>query len=122
MNPRTRSAVLWQFLPYTGDLMNLVHDANYHIFRWRGPGKILFSVSKRGCAAVCHFACDPPGLRHLKKACCDFMAFCRTLYDWCTMIMTCVTTNKPSIERLLKKLDFQFLTDSENGRVFVWVS
>ena len=64
------------FEPYHGDLMGLEANENYLVFRWMNSDcKILFSVSRRGDAASCHFASDPKGLRLVKQAIDDFTDF-----------------------------------------------
>ena len=64
------------FEPYSGDLMGLASDENYLVFRWRNKDcKILFSVSRRGDAASCHFASDKAGLRLVKQAIDEFTQF-----------------------------------------------
>ena len=55
------------FQPYAGDLMGLTTNENHLVFRWnRDDCKVLFSASRRGNAASCHFASDKRGLRHIK--------------------------------------------------------
>ena len=96
------------FAPYEGDLMGLITDQNHLVFRWQGPGKVLFSVSRRGSAASCHFASDTPGLRHLKKAIDAFVLFVFWLFDWCTMVLAQV--KRPSVGRLIEKVGFMPVT------------
>lgn len=95
---------LVMFRPYAGYLMGLYTDENHLVFRWSGPGKILFSVSRRGDAASCHFASDKAGLRHLKKAIDQFVDFVFGLFDWCTMVIAQVKSG--SVGRLIKKVGF----------------
>lgn len=83
----------------------LFSTADYLVFRWTGPGKILFSVTRKGDAAYCHFYSDRSGLRHIKPAFNAFSAFVFDLFDWCKMIITTVK-GRPSIERVLAKCHF----------------
>ena len=102
-----------EFSEYSGDTMELTIGPQYRVFRWSGEGKVLFSVAKRGRAAVCHFSSDKAGLKSVKVACEKFIRFCLA-QDWCDMIMT--STVKPSIKRLLAKIGFEPLIED----VYVW--
>lgn len=106
-----------KFAPYSGFLMGLPTDGNHLVFRWLGPGKVLFSVTQKGKAAGCHFASDKKGLRYLKQACDDFVKFCFFLFDWCKMILAHVS--KDSIGRLIMKIGFVPLGNSDQGTVYV---
>lgn len=105
-----------RFSPYSGDLMGLYVDENHLVFRWHGPGKILFSVSRRGNAASCHFASNKHGLRYIKKAVDEFVRFVFWLFDWCTMVLAQVT--KASVGRLIEKVGFMPVTSTEDFTVY----
>lgn len=91
-----------KFEPYEGDMIGLVSNSNHLVFRWyRTDCKILFSVSRRGDAASCHFASDKAGLRHVKEAIDDFVRFVFWLFDWCRMVLAQV--ERPSVGRLIEK-------------------
>ena len=95
-----------RFYEYEGDLMGLPADDNHLVFRWLEPRcKILFSVSRLGDSASCHFASDKAGLRHLKKAINEFCEFCFKSFGWSKMIIA--KTKKQSVERLIKKCYFK---------------
>lgn len=105
-----------KFSLYDGYLMGLPTNGNHMVFRWHGPGKVLFSVTQQGKAASCHFASDKKGLRHLKKACSDFVKFCFFLFPWCKM---CIAHVGPkSIGRLIMKIGFIPLGYSNQGTVY----
>lgn len=94
------------FVPYQGDLMGLHVDENHMVFRCNCcPGKILFSVSRRGNAASCHFASDKAGLRYIKEAIERWCDFAFWLFDWCRMILAQV--ERPSVGRLIEKVGFE---------------
>lgn len=97
------------FSPYAGDLMGLCTDENHLVFRWNGPGKILFSVSRRGNAASCHFASNKKGLRYIKKAVDEFVRFVFWAFKWVTMILAQV--KKASVGRLIEKVGFMPVTN-----------
>ena len=106
-----------KFYLYDGDLIGLPTNENHLVFRWNGPGKVLFSMTQQGLAANIHLACDKKGLRHLKKACIDFVDFVFNEFVWCKMCIAHIA--KPSIERLVAKIGFGFIGTSEFGAVYV---
>ena len=108
-----------RFSPYSGDLMGLTANENHLVFRWHGPGKILFSVSRRGNAASCHFASNKKGLRYIKKAVDEFVQFVFWLFDWCTMVIA--QTRKDSVARLIQKVGFMPVTQIDDITVYARV-
>lgn len=106
-----------KFAPYQGFLMGLPTDQNHFVFRWKGPGKILFSLTQKGDAVGCHFASDKKGLRHLKNACDEFVKFVFFLFKWCKMVIAHVS--RCSIGRLIMKIGFIRLGESNQGTVYV---
>ena len=107
------------FTPYSGDLIGLYTDENHLVFRWNGPGKILFSVSRRGNAASCHFASNKDGLRYIKKAVDEFVQFVFWLFDWCIMVLAQV--ERPSVGRLIEKVNFHPVAKCNNITVYARV-
>lgn len=107
------------FSPYSGDLIGLCVDENHLVFRWHGPGKVLFSVSRRGNAASCHFASNKQGLRYIKKAVDEFVEFVFWLFPWCIMILAQV--KRPSVGRLIEKVGFARVADIEEFTVYARV-
>jgi|GEM_PF-2692930 len=106
------------FVPYQGDLMGLYADENHLVFRCACcPGKILFSVCRRGDAASCHFASDKAGLRFIKEAIERFFWFLLWLFDWCRMVFAQV--KRRSVCRLIKKLGFQHLATSGDMEIYM---
>jgi hypothetical protein len=105
------------FSPYTGDLMGLPVDENHLVFRWNGPGKILFSCAKQGDAITIHLASNKNGLRYLKKAVDDFVQFVFWLFDWCTMVIGKIAT--PSVERIAQKTGFVLLGRCDKGAIYM---
>ena len=106
------------FVPYQGDLMGLHADENHLVFRCRCcPGKILFSVARRGDAASCHFSCDKTGLRHIKEAIERFFSFLLWLFDWCRMVLAQV--KRKSVGRLVRKLGFQIVAKSGDMEIYM---
>jgi len=106
------------FIPYQGDLMGLYADENHLVFRCACcPGKILFSVSRRGDAASCHFASDKAGLRHIKVAIERFFSFLLWLFEWCRMVLAPV--KKGSVARIVRKLGFRMIAKSGNTEIYM---
>ena len=98
------------FSEYNGDLMGLPTNENHRVYRWdRDDCKVLFSVTRRGCAAVGHFASDKRGLRHLKDAINQFTALCMVDFDWCKMVIS--LNERESIRKLLKRIGFVPVAD-----------
>lgn len=97
--------------------MGLYADENYLVFRWTGPGTVLFSVARRGDAASCHFASDKAGLRHLKQAIEAWCRFAAWLFDWCRMILAQV--KRPSVGRLIEKCGFRLIGTIDDMQIYM---
>lgn len=94
-----------EFAPYSGDLMGLAANENHLVFRWSVDFCIiLFSVTRKGNSANCHFASNKGGLRYIKEAVDKFVMFVFSEYDWCRMVIANV--QRPSVGRLIKKVGF----------------
>lgn len=94
-----------KFTPYSGYLMGLPTNDDHLVFRWNNPDcKVLFSVTRLGDVASCHFASDKAGLRSLAKAIDEFVLYVFCLLDWCTMVIA--QTTRPSVGRLIRKCGF----------------
>lgn len=97
-------------------MINQVYtDANHITALWLGPEDVMFSYAQRGKAMSCHFATDK-GQRHLRTAIDDFIRWVFLHYRWCRMILAQVKT--PSVERLLKKMNFKFVIEAQGYRVY----
>lgn len=105
------------FSPYSGDLMGLPVDENHIVFRWNGPGKILFSCSQQGEAISMHLASNKKGLRYLKKAIDEFVQFVFWAFDWCKMVLG--KTDIPSIGRIALKTGFELVAENSKGAVYM---
>lgn len=106
-----------KFYLYDGDLIGLPTNKNHLVFRWNGPGKVLFSVTQQGLAANLHFACDKKGLRHLKKSLNDFVGFIFNEFGWCKMCIGHI--GKESIGRMIEKIGFFYIGYSNIGSIYV---
>jgi len=93
---------------YSGDTGDLRTNGDYWVFRWNNPNcHILFSATRQGKAATCHFTSDKAGLRKLKQAINDWCEFCFWLFDWCEMIIGII--EKISILKLAKSCGFEHI-------------
>lgn len=102
------------FQEYAGYMMNLTITKKSKIFIWAHKGcKILFSVSRYGDAAVCHLASDKKGLKFLKHAIEGWCEYVFETFDWCKLILAPV--EKPSVYRILLKLDFRLVSHKNNN-------
>ena len=106
------------FTKYNGNLIGLPLNDNHLIFKWNVPGcKILFSAAMQGNGMSCHFASDKRGLRKIRQAIIAFVQFIFTQYPWCEMIIAKVQL--PSVGRLLPKLGFALLAETEYCNVYI---
>jgi hypothetical protein len=106
------------FSLYSGDLIGLETDRNHLVFRWNNERcKILFSASKKGSSLSCHFASDKSGLRFIKRAINDFIKFAFDKLSWCVSILAIV--EKPSVKRLIERLNFIYVGDIEGCAIYL---
>lgn len=96
--------------------MGIAHDENYLCVKW-GKGDVIFSFARRGNALCCHFAALPHALRDIKEAINEFSCWAFGEFKWCTMLFAFVL--KPSVERLIVKLGFNYLQDVNDTKLYV---
>ena len=102
-----------RFIPYSGDdYQGLGYDENHEVFQWNGPGRILFSATRKGNGMSIHFASNKRGLRSVKIAVHEFITFIFDTCDWCRMIMGMI--DAPSVERTAIKCGFIYAADIDN--------
>lgn len=107
-----------EFVPYDGELMGLAVTPNHVVFRWNVPYcTILFSMTRQGNSANCHFASNKSGLRYIKEAIDKFVRFVFSELEWCKMVIANV--GRPSIGRLIEKVGFTPFADCENGTFYM---
>lgn len=107
-----------KFILYSGDLMGLPTNEKHLNFRWNNKDcKVLFSITRQGNAASCHFASDKRGLRKLKKAINEFVNFTFKNFSWCEMIIAKVRRN--SVAKLCRKCDFVKIHSFKNFDLYV---
>lgn len=103
-----------KFMPYTGDLMGLPTDKNHINFLWKEKGcKVLFSVTRQGNGASCHFASDKAGMVKIKQAINEFCDFVFWMFDWCELILAKIEIKK--IKTLVKKCGFKKILKSNTN-------
>lgn len=94
---------------YEGDLWGLPTNENHLVYKW-SEGEILFSMTRLGNAASCHFASKD--LRGIKPAINAFCEFVFSEFGWCRMIIAAIAV--PSVERVVKKCGYiPFATKDE---------
>lgn len=79
--------------------------------------RIVFSFARLGNGMTIHFGCKFQSVRFLKDAINEFCEWLFYAYEWCEMIFGLI--GRPSIERLLKKCNFQFLTTRTPFEIYV---
>ena len=104
------------FIQYYGDTGQLPTNKNHVVFKWCGKGNILFSITKKGNAASCHFSCDKKGLRGLTQVIDKFVKFVFSSFEWCRMVIAQIL--KPSVARLVEKLGFIRITGNESYQIY----
>lgn len=88
------------------------------LVEWReGSGRVVFSYARQGNALSAHFACGKESLRMVKDAINDWCEWALWAYPWAEMIFAVIGIK--SVERIVKKCGFEFLTEREGFRVFV---
>ena len=93
------------FIPYSGDLIGLPTSKNHLNFRWCEPGcKVLFSVTRHGSGASCHFASDKTGVVKIRQAINEFVEFVFNSFDWCEMILALIKYKK--VKRWVRECGF----------------
>lgn len=106
------------FVQYDGDLMGLTVTENHLVFRWNVDHcTVLFSMTRQGRSANCHFASDKRGLRHVKEAIDQFVQSVFRTCDWCEMVVANV--NRPSVGRMIEKVGFVPFSDSKTGTFYM---
>jgi len=104
-----------KFMPYTGDLMGLPTNENHLNFLWKEKGcKVLFSVTRQGKAASCHFASDKAGKKKIKKGIKEFCEFVFDLFPWCEVVIAKVEIKK--VKTIIKKCGFKKVLKSNTNK------
>jgi len=107
-----------KFKVYAGDLIGLPTNEKHLNFRWNTSDcKILFSMSRQGNAASCHFASDKSGKENIIKAINEFVAFVFENFYWCNMILAKIKLNK--IEQIVKQCNFIWALSTKDYELYV---
>ena len=106
------------FAPYKDDTGLLRTNENYDVYIWmHADCKILFSITRQGKGAVCHFTSDKAGLRLIKQALKEWCEFVFWLYEWCEMIIGII--ERPSVCRLAEYCGFKLVSKYKNQSIYV---
>jgi hypothetical protein len=79
--------------------------------------EIYFTFAQRGKAMAAHFSASREDLRLIKPAIEAFISWIFAEYPWCRMILA--TIKKPSVKRLVERVGFEHVTDSEGKSVYM---
>ena len=94
-------------------------DENHLNFRWIEPGcKVLFSVSRQGNGASCHFASDKPGMQKIKQAIFEFICFVFWMFDWCEMIIAKVKLDK--VKKIVEECGLEKIIETKKCSVYIF--
>lgn len=105
------------FVQYDGDLMGLTVTESHLVFRWNVDHcTVLFSMTRQGRSANCHFASDKRGLRHIKEAIEQFVQSVFRACDWCDMVVANI--ERPSVERTVKKCGFKWVAEVNDMQIY----
>ena len=107
------------FYPYFGDLMGLPTDKNHLNFRWVPVTdcKILFSISRQGNGASCHFASDKAGMKKIRIAINEFCEFIFNTFLWCEMIIAKI--NREKVINIVKDCGFEKLLEYGKKSIYI---
>jgi hypothetical protein len=108
-----------KFIQYNGkDLMGLPTNEKHLNFKLIDPKcKFLFSVSRQGNAASCHFAADKESMKNIIEILESGIKFVFDSFSWCTMIIAKIKLKK--IEDLVKSIGFKKLLSNEQGSIYI---
>jgi hypothetical protein len=96
------------------DTLGLLANENHRVARWNSDeGRIYFSWTRKGNAISIHLSSDKRGLRHLRKTSGKFCEWILDNHEWCEMLI--VQFALPSIERMVRRLGFEYLVQDSDG-------
>lgn len=101
-----------------GDSLNVTKNDHYRVVEWNDHGRVVFSLTRKGKAMLCHFGAEKKALRYLQQAFNDFIEWVFDCYQWCTMILATIVISKPSIVKLVKKCHFKYVSTVAGGSIY----
>jgi hypothetical protein len=102
----------------TGPDMGVAKLPTCLLVEWvEGDQRVVFSFARQGQGISAHFAAGRESLRAVKPAIEDFLEWVFATYAWCRCVF-CMT-KRPSIERIVTRLGFLYLTDAEGLKIYV---
>lgn len=108
------------FTLYSGDTGELTCDSDHLVYLWDNSAcKILFSITRAGNSALCHFSSDKAGLKLLRFAMNDFSDFIFKNLKWCEMILANVKMR--SVSKLIQSVGFAHIASNaaENTQLYM---
>lgn len=109
-----------KFKQIIGDTGRLPTDKNHLNFKWLEPDcNVLFSVTRQGDGASCHFTSDTAGMKKIKQAINEFCSFVFDLFPWCKMIIAKIKMKK--VKSIVEKCGFKKVLDSDIDNISIYV-
>jgi len=107
-----------RFKQYNGDLMGLPTNENHLNFRWCEHGcKVLFSMTRKGRAASCHFASDKNGMKKIVQAINEFCQFVFMNFSWCVMILALIKLKV--VKSIVKSCGFAWIASDRKQALYI---
>jgi hypothetical protein len=104
-----------RFKQYSGNTGRLPTNRNHYNFIWLEKGcNVLFSVTRQGNGASCHFSSDKAGMKRIKQAIKEFCEFVFWMFDWCELIFAKVELKK--VKTIIKKCGFKKVLKSNTNK------
>ena len=109
-----------RFIPVTGPTGRLPTNAAHLNFKWVEPGRgVMFSITRRGRAASCHFTADRAGMHRIHDAVDEFLQFVFYMFPWCDMVLALITLEK--VVRIVRECGLEFVTHDGAKGVSVYM-
>jgi hypothetical protein len=107
------------FIQYNGnDLMGLPTNKNHLNFKLiDSECKFLFSITRQGNAASCHFAANKKSMKNIIEIIKNAIKFIFDYFEWCTMIIAKIKLKK--IERIVKDCGFKKILNTDQGPIYI---
>ncbi len=74
-------------------------------------------MARQGNAASCHFASDKQGMKLIKEAINEFVAFVFENYQWCEMILAKIKLDK--VKKIVVACGFMWALTTRNYTLYV---
>lgn len=93
-------------------------NKNHLNFKWLEPDcTVLFSITRQGSGASCHFTADKNGMKKIKQAINDFCEFVFENFVWCKMILAKIQIKK--VEEVVKQCSFIWTVTTKKYTLYI---